>query len=142
MNHKKCGGNIVVDTSSMFVIRSRGIKICQDGIKPGIIQIDYANKPGISALACSKCNRVFNTEREIENEVEEVCLICEKAYPPSQIEIISNSNNIPVCIHCTKEMKNPNTNMTPTKTRMINLYGSIYKSSLVKNLLQLIMSIK
>lgn len=122
MIHKKCGGNIVMDCSSLYKIQSPSVVITTKGISPGMVQIDIANKRESSKLMCSSCGQIFQTKEEFDTEILETCIICEHEKSPSEIMINDYVNKI--CKECIDRANNPDKlNTRLSKDRTLSLYG-------------------
>lgn len=138
MIHKKCGGNIVMDCSSMYKIQSPSIQITTRGIQPGMVQIDTLNKRETPKLMCSSCGDVFQTKEEFESEILETCNICEHEKPPSKIMV--NDYVYKICNECIDRANNPEKlNPKLSKDRTLSLYGQVLKKVENVSLLTILM---
>ena len=138
MIHKKCGGQIVMDCSSMYKIQSPSIVITTKGIQPGMIQIDTNNKRETPKLMCSSCGDIFQSKDEFESEILETCNICEQEKPPS--EIMVNEYIYKICKTCIDKASNPEKlNLSLSKDRTLSLYGQILKKADNMSLLTILM---
>lgn len=98
MKHKNCGGNIVLDLSSVYIINSPTIVISTKGMSPGMIQIDSSPGKNASKLSCNKCGESFSGKEKFEEEILGTCSICNKEFPPSELKV---NDYIPmVCNEC------------------------------------------
>lgn len=124
MIHKDCGGNIVIDVSSVYRLRSPSIVYTQKGISPGMIEIDTSGKRGVFTLLCEKCEESFSQREEFEKNILEKCDACGEFYSPSEIKI---TDYIPkICIKCIN--KENRKEVSTARNRYISLFGEAIKS--------------
>jgi len=88
MIHKKCKGKLVIDCTEMYKLRSPAIKVTDQGLFPGVIQIDSSKVKSSAKLICSECNKTFSNKEEYMDIVE-VCGVCKHEFPPDKIRYIS-----------------------------------------------------
>lgn len=138
MIHKKCGGSIVIDCSSLYKIQSPSIQITTKGIQPGMVEIRTVNKKETPKFMCSTCEEVFQSKDEFESEILEICSICESEKSPS--EIMVNSYIYKICTECLDKAKNPEKlNSRLSKDRTLQLYGEILRKVESISLLTILM---
>lgn len=123
MIHKNCGGSLVIDCSSMYVIRSPSIKITSKGLQPGVIQIDSSKIKSSAKLMCSTCHATFSNKEEYMEGVQEICSICHEKRDASEIKFADNTGF--VCIHCIKKLSDSKFDIKTSKDKLLLLYGEI-----------------
>lgn len=137
MIHKKCGGKLVLDCTSLYLIQSPSIKITTKGILPGPVQIDSnKNRSGVKLL-CSQCQEEFSKKEEYEDGILETCSICRKDYPPSEIQVTDYITGI--CIHCISKANSSKLDSTKIADKMLALYGEVLKKGDNPTLLTILM---
>jgi hypothetical protein len=134
MNHKKCGGTIEVDCSSLYLIRSAGLKITTRGILPGVIQIDAAKTKSTTKLTCSQCHEVFSTKDDYQNEIVDKCIFCQTNHSTDELKVIDGLGM--VCIEC---ISNINLGKITAKNKLLLYYGDIIKGKEFPTLLTILM---
>lgn len=137
MIHKKCGGKLVLDCTSLYLIQSPSVKISSRGIFPGIIQIDSNKVKSTAKLICSKCQEVFSSKDEYEDGILEPCSICGNSYPPSEIKVTDCLSN--VCVHCIELANSSKLSSNKIKDKMLMLYGEILNKADSPTLLTILM---
>jgi hypothetical protein len=137
MIHKKCGGRLLLDCTSMYLIQSPSIKITTKGILPGVIQIDSNKSKGCAKLLCSECQKEFSDKESFENEILETCSLCRKDYPPSETKIIEYVGT--VCVHCINRANSAKLDLDNIKDKMLSLYGQVLSKGDNPTLLTILM---
>jgi hypothetical protein len=134
MNHKKCGGQIVLDLSGSFVINSPSLNITTKGISPGMIQIDASSQKKRPVLICKICEEKFSTQDEFEEGILEICGVCGHEYPPSEIRVTDFISRI--CNNC---MKDDGKKSDSSQKRILFLYGEVIRKVENPTLLTILM---
>lgn len=121
MIHKNCSGNVVVDLSSLYTLRSPSISISTRGLAHGMVQIESSKNKKPAVLLCEKCDQAFTNKEEFESGILEKCEVCQELYPPGELRV---TDYIPlICEDCIKDKTR-----TPDDTsngRYISLYMGV-----------------
>jgi hypothetical protein len=134
MIHKKCGGSIDIDCSSLYLIRSAGLKITSRGILPGVIQIDSAKNKSTSRLVCSRCDYIFSNKDDYQNEIVDKCIFCQEHHSSEGLRVVDGLGVI--CVDC---IANINSGKVTAKDKLLLYYGDIIKGKEFPTLLTILM---
>lgn len=137
MIHKNCGGSIVIDLSSQYLIQSPTVRITSSGIFPGMIQID-SKKGGSNKYACSKCHKSFEGKDDFIEQIVESCALCGNEFSPDKINIAGSDYSHKLCTDCVSASKKT-TSTTSVKDKMLYMYGQFLKNVETVTLLTLLM---
>lgn len=127
MIHKKCGGKILLDCTSMYSIQSPSIRITPNGILPGVIQIDLNKEGKGSRYVCSTCGEILFGKEQYEKEIVEICCLCGEQHCPSEIRI--NDYISGICINCISKATSNDKELNPSKNKdkLYIMYGELLK---------------
>lgn len=134
LTHKKCGGSIEIDCSSLYLIRSAGLKITTRGIFPGVIQIDSARNKSTTKLICSHCHNIFSTKEDYQNEIVERCIFCQESHSTEELKVVDGLGMV-----CTDCISNINAGKVTAKEKLLLYYGDIIKGKDFPTLLTILM---
>lgn len=122
MFHKNCNGKIVLDLSSVYVLRSPSIEITPKGIFPGMIQIESTDKKANASLQCT-CGTIFSDKDDFEEFLTEACIICHDIFPPSKIRVTDYITHI--CDDCISGRNSGKVSPNSSGGRLLAAYGQI-----------------
>jgi hypothetical protein len=137
MIHKSCGGKIVLDCTSMYIIQSPSIIISSKGISPGMIQIDSCkDKKGVKLL-CSKCQITFSGKDDFENNLLDTCGICGNNHPPSKLRVSEFLSK--VCEDCIDRTKSSKLDINKRKDQILAYFGEALQKLDAPSLLSILL---
>jgi hypothetical protein len=134
MIHKKCGGTIEIDCSSLYLIRSAGLRVTTRGILPGVIQIDSTKNKSTTKLVCSQCHEILFSKDDYQNEIVDKCIFCQENHSTDELKVIDGLGM--VCIKC---ISNINSGKMTAKDKLLLYYGDIIKGKEFPTLLTILM---
>lgn len=140
MRHIKCGGTIVLDCTSIFLLQSPAMVINSKGISPGMIEVVVNNKNGGFKYICQECDKVFSSKEEIEEQITETCSTCGDEHSPSHIRISDHVSRI--CNFCIEKVRNgkiQKLDLSSINGRMLATLGSAIVSGDMPTLLTLML---
>lgn len=87
MKHRNCGGDILIDLTDYYTIRSPCVVLGTKGLTHGMAEITSSGKKETRKYVCNQCNESFSTKDAIEDSIFDECGICGNYYSPSKIII-------------------------------------------------------
>lgn len=136
MNHKNCGGSIVIDCSNRYVLRSPSVKITSNGVFPGVLQIDAIGGKTSNRFMCAKCNAIFSTKEEFEEELVDTCFLCHEEHSVSKLFFVEGISYI--CDSCKKKVDNPE-KYASMNDKTLMYFGQYLKNKTYPTLLTILM---
>lgn len=134
MIHNKCGKRVIIDVSNKFKLVSPGINITARKIFPGTMQLDSCPESKGPSFYCRVCNKYFDTEEEIDDNLLFSCDLCNSNYKPSNIFIPDSAAKI--CIDCLKNIQSGKIEYSTDKGKIYALFSN--KSFIKKDLTSLL----
>lgn len=121
MEHKNCGGSVVLDLTDCFIITSPSMVVTTKGISSGMLQIDSSGNKKPAKFICLKCKEILDLKNKLDDEIIERCVACSREFHPSDILV---TDIVPfLCKECAKgEGKN-----IDTSASFLSLYGAFLK---------------
>jgi len=133
LRHEKCGGNLQVDVTHLFTIRTPSISYTPKGIALGVVEIDLNRGAKGLAFFCEKCK-----ERIIDNydKVLATCMACQKSKNVSEIRTLPQISSI--CEECCEVLTEGYDGDIPAHLKYINSLVTIPKGAKPKKFKALI----
>jgi hypothetical protein len=102
LKHSQCGGDLILDVSEFFIIKSPGLSVSMEGIFIEMSEITVRPLPRkpINAV-CRKCSDVISI-LELE-KINTLCLCCSVFKPISEINVSQEFSGI--CNTCMEFLK-------------------------------------
>lgn len=126
----QCGGNLHVDISRMFSIRTPSVNITSQGIFVGVVELQMVKgKNATYELTCEKCAE--NISKENFNEDAGVtCMVCRKTKPSDEVSCCEQIAAI--CTECAGFLSDRNTQPIPDYIRPLSAVVRITRDMKLK----------
>lgn len=135
-NKIKCGGNLIMEITDMFSIKTPSLSITPEGIYVGVVELGLAGyKKPTFMFCCEKCGDTIKKEK-FEEEIVVTCMICRMNKPLGEISTCNQISSI--CADCVQCLGADNTEPIPEHLKAISSWLRITADIKLKNYLDIL----
>lgn len=126
----ECGGNLHVDITRMFTIRTPSVTITPRGIFVGVMELQKVKgKDSTYELTCEKCSESISKE-DFAEDAGVTCMVCRKTKPSDEVSCCEQIAAI--CHECAGYLSDGNKEPVPEYIRPLSSVVRITKDMKLK----------
>lgn len=134
-NKAKCGGDLSLEITDMFSIKTPCVSVTPDGIFVGVVELGLENhrKPAFN-FCCNKCGDYIEREK-FDIEIVATCMVCRKNKSLGELSTCYQISSI--CEECIKFLSVDNTDTIPDHIKPIASWMRLTPDIKLKNFLDI-----